>query len=514
MTEQQRPDRTYRFGPLERRGIIGNFRRGQILCIGSACVLAVITVNVAASTAGFLVALLAIAIGSALAVVPINGRTPEEWTPVLLSWTAATLSGARRFRSARVAAGVITTVDGATAARPTDLPPSLEGCELIAVPVGDHDVGLFRDRRTSALTVVVAATVRAVGLLPTAEHEARLARWGEVLARLARGSTPLRRLQILQRALPADGDGLWRHYFEGRDPSLVDGSDLDRSYTSLLEQAKQVTQDHEILLAVQFDERRAIARGSRDARTQKLAKDDLAYAVVLRELRTFLSRFDSSDVEVAGVLTARQYAAAITGAYDPFRVPDAADPEPERVPATLDLGPTAADTEWDSHRTDGAIHRTYWVSQWPRRPVGPLFMTPLLLGAHAVHSMSLVIEPIAPDRSRRAVEAAITSDEGDEELRQRRGFRTTARRRRQQEATIEREEELASGHEEIRFAGYVTVTGRSNADLDDACMRVEQSAQQAYLELTPVWGEQDAGFVNGALPVARGLSANRAGGLL
>ena len=45
-------------------------------------------------------------------------------------------------------------------------------------------------------------------------------------------------------------------------------------------------------------------------------------------------------------------------------------------------------------------------------------------------------------------------------------------------------------------------------------MRVEQAAQQAYLELAPVWGEQDAGFVNGALPIARGLSANRAGGLL
>ena len=172
---------------------------------------------------------------------------------------------------------------------------------------------------------------------------------------------------------------------------------------------------------------------------------------------------------------------------------------------------SATDVSWGRLRSDGAWHRTYWIAQWPRLAVGPLFMTPLLLAAHAVHSVSVVIEPVPPMRSRRAVEAAITSDEADEELRHRRGFRTTARRRRQQEATVRREEELSSGHEEIRLAGYVTVSGRDEAELDEACERVEQAAQQAYLDLEPLWGEQEAGFVHGALPAARGL---RAGGLL
>ena len=69
-------------------------------------------------------------------------------------------------------------------------------------------------------------------------------------------------------------------------------------------------------------------------------------------------------------------------------------PDAETVPDALSLGPIAADAEWNSYRTDGGIHRTYWVSQWPRLPVGPLFMTPLLFSAHAVHSVSVVIEPI------------------------------------------------------------------------------------------------------------------------
>jgi hypothetical protein len=132
-----------------------------------------------------------------------------------------------------------------------------------------------------------------------------------------------------------------------------------------------------------------------------------------------------------------------------------------------------------------------------------------VLGAHAVHSVSVLFEPVPPDRARRRAEAAITSDEADEELRQRRGFRTSAVKKRQQEAAVRREEELASGHEEVRFAGFVTVSARFEAELDDACAQVEQAAHQARLDLLPLWGEQESGFVHGALPVGRGLAPLR-----
>lgn len=497
--------RTYRFGPLEQRGIIGGFRRGQALCIGAASVMAVIVVNLSPTAGGFVFALLVVTVAAGFALVPINGRTSEEWVPVVLAW----LVRRRGFRSGAHSAGTTAAVDGEGARRAALLPACLDGCELVAVPTGERNVGLMRDERLSALTVVVAVRARAVGLLPMNEHEARLARWGQVLASLARGGTPVRRIQLLQRALPADGDGLWRHFLEARDPEVPSHAQLELSYTELLDQAQQVTQDHEILLAVQVDENRALARAGREARGERIDKREQAHQVVLREVRTLLTRFEPVDIEVAGALSAEQYAGAIQSAYDPFHRLDPYD-GPERVPATLSFGPSAAEAEWATYRTDGAIHRSYWVAQWPRLAVGPLFMTPLLLGAHAVHSVSLVIEPVPPARSRRAVEAAITSDEADEELRERRGFRTTARRRRHQDAALEREQELAAGHEEVRFAGYVTVTARTLAELDEACERVEQAAQQSYLELAPLWGEQDSGFVHGALPVGRGLSVSRA----
>ena len=169
-------------------------------------------------------------------------------------------------------------------------------------------------------------------------------------------------------------------------------------------------------------------------------------------------------------------------------------------------GPTAADVGWSAYRTDGAVHRTYWVAQWPRLAVGPTFLSPLLLDGQAVRSVAIVLEPVAPERARREVEAQITTDEADEQLRAERGFRTTARQRRRQSATRQRERELADGHQEVRFAAYVTVSARDAGELEVACDRVEQAAQQAHLDLQVMWGEQDLAFTHGALPIARGMA--------
>jgi hypothetical protein len=113
--------------------------------------------------------------------------------------------------------------------------------------------------------------------------------------------------------------------------------------------------------------------------------------------------------------------------------------------------------------------------------------------------------PVGPAEAARQVEAARTADAADEQLRRRAGFLATARRRRQAEGVMRRESELAEGHGEFRFSGYVTVTVSERGELDDACAEVEQCARQANLELRRLYGQQQAAFT-WTLPLARGLS--------
>jgi hypothetical protein len=502
--------RTFSFGPIERRGLVGGLRPGQIGVLATACGLAVLEVRVFAPTTGLPIALATLGLAALLVFAPVCGRTAEQWLPVLVRWAVAGRGGLHEFRSSAPSAGVVARLDGSHSHRHVDLPAPLQGCEMLSVPVaGGNQVGVFRDPALNALTAVLAIRVRAFGLLGEREQERRLERWGRVLASLSRSDRVVRRLSVLERTVPSDADELQRYLVEARDEALPVADPALRSYEALLQSAGDVTQDHELFVVLQIDERRAAARGRRDGSTSRRTRQELAADVLVREIVALGSRFDPADVLVDGVLSPRMLARAIRLAFDPYgrerlnRLAVAC-PELDGVdPATF--GPTASDVQWDAYRTDGAVHRTYWVSQWPRLAVGPAFLSPLLLSAQVVRSVSITIEPVAPDRARRSVEAAVTAEEADEQLRLERGFRTTARRLKQHQAALRRERELAEGHQEVRFAGFVTVSGRDRAELQQACEIVEQAGHQSYLDLQPLWGQQDVGFTQGALPIARGL---------
>ena len=73
---------SYRFGPLERRGILGAVRVGQaaLLAVGAAAAIAAL--DLSPTAAGGFGALVLFAAATALAFVPIGRRTPEEWAPI------------------------------------------------------------------------------------------------------------------------------------------------------------------------------------------------------------------------------------------------------------------------------------------------------------------------------------------------------------------------------------------------------------------------------------------------
>ena len=81
----------------------------------------------------------------------------------------------------------------------------------------------------------------------------------------------------------------------------------------------------------------------------------------------------------------------------------------------------------------------------------------------------------------------------------------TARHNRERESVEERDVELADGHAQYRFSGYVRVTADTREDLRGACAAMEQAAGQSRIELRLLYGEQDVAFTS-VLPLGRGLS--------
>ena len=488
----------YRFGPLERRGILGQLRAGQAAVMAAGAAVAIAVLDQEPTPAGAFLAVLVFGAAIAAAFAPVGRRTAEEWIPVALAFAWRRARGRHRFHSGAPAHGMLAGEPALSSRRllrhPDPHPPAaVKGVRILDVPYQDRVVGVLAEQRRRRLTAVLACRVLAFSLLDPEAQERRLARWGLILSGAAGGS--VRRIQWLERTVPAQGDELARWLHDERDPAIpLRGTPMVESYLELIGTTTRAAHEHEILIAVQIDARRTRVEDPQRALVEQAER--VAHGL------------EAAEVTVLGALSARQLAQALRTAFDPFARAElaalqAADPERDGL-AESGAWPLGAGEAWDHYRSDGAVHATYWIGGWPRVDVSPLFMDALLGRSSVVRTVAVTFEPIAPERSIREAEAAITRDRADRELRHRFGQLETARQRQAEEATLRREAELAAGHGEVRLSGFVTVSGRDPDELRRASAEVLEHAARARLELHRMYGQQADAFTF-TLPLCRGL---------
>jgi hypothetical protein len=540
--------RGYVFGPLEKRGTLAGLRTGQLIMIGSAFIVALIVMDALPASLSLPIALAVIAGMAGLAFVSPGGRGLDEWIPLMIHWFVSLFKGTNKWFSTLPLLGDPRTdgtrVDleddprkkkhspqnnkndknakkgkggkngegdgsgpqiksGPTRKQMASMPPPLRNLVILEVPVGDGSgtVGVIKDTKNGLYTAVLAVRGDAFALLESNEKERRLQAWADVLGGLARPGSFVHRVQWIERAVPDDGDALNRYLAEARVQPM--STPTVRSYVDLLEEFGPVSQQHETFIAIQIS---AVKSG----RIVKKAGggDKGASIVLIRELRQLADTLISADIHVDGALSPRLLALTFRNAVDPHNrraLVKKGRQDPERAGvAPANAWPVATEVKWDYYRTEDVFHTTYWISEWPRVEVGPDFIAPLMIRTQRIRTVSLVMQPIDPGKAQKEVESAHTAYLSDNELRSRAGYITSERRRRELEGVLRREQELADGFAEFRFAGYVTVTASTLDEMDEACNEIEQIATQSRLELRKLYGEQDAAFAC-TLPLCRGL---------
>jgi len=495
----------YHFGPRDRRGLLLGVRLGQIAILATGAFLGlVVLLGAHGSAAGLLALLLVVGLTVSAAFMPISGRALDEWLPAVLHFL---LHGRRTWRSPQSRRGqVLRTTRGGEArviAEQPAFPPVLRDCTILAVPVPRGELGVAKDRRRGTWTAVLRVRGTSFALADSGEKGRRMGAWGAIQASLARRGTPISALQVVVRTLAEDPDALARHLAEQRTLDLR--SPIVRSYLSLLDDAAPVAEAQEIqvLVALQVS-----LRSAGQQIRQAGGGDTGAGAVLSRQLHALQIQMQAADIDVEGALPPRLLAQTLREAWDPgatdqLRLTARHHPGHDGVPVSTS-GPLFARPSWRGYETDSALHTSYWISEWPRVPVGPGFLVPLLLQTRARMSVSVCMVPIDPIQARRDLEAQRTEHLADEQLRQRHGFRTSIDKERQAEAVERREGELADGHGEYRFSGHLTVSVTSIADMERACGSAEEHAALSSLDLRRMDGEHDRGFA-ATLPLARGI---------
>ena len=516
----------YRFSPLERRGVIAGWRGGQIAAVASGLVIGVLAIRWSPTVVGVLVAVVGLAIGVALAFWPILGRTGEQWLPVAARWFLARSSGdGRQYAPGpreghRVSADPDPDPDHAVAAQPGRGTRDRSGTNrhrtrakgtvfggltIEALPFGPDgstfEVGVVFDAPARTATVVLSVRGHSCALLGPGDQDARIASWARVLSAMAREGTDVHRIQWIESCLPDDGSSVRQHW--SRHAVLGADTPAGRSYRALVDESSPVTRRHRVLVALSIH----TARSSRSIRDSGRGLAGVG-AVLNREVISLHRALDGADISVDGVLGPTALARAIGESCAPGgRVVDE-DTGPDAHPP-VGVGPSwpwpmAVEPHWDTVHTDGTWHATYWIAEWPRVDVTPDFLGPVLFSSLR-RTVVLVMEPVSPTRAARQVAQARTADIADGEMRRRGGFLVTARQTREKQSVEERDAELADGHAQYRFTGYVTVTADSRGELTTARTALEQAAGQSRIELRLLYGEQDVAFACG-LPLGRGLS--------
>ena len=541
----------YWFSPLERRGVLLGLQPLQLAGTGAALVVGLMVRSAVGGAMGSGVALLIAGAGLAAALWPVDGRPAGAVVWTAMGWLARRAAGPRLspgpltghstvvdpsfvdpsfvdprfvdpgfvdhslvdrsagFRSAGGGAGPTRWAGPARRRAPSSGPA--RGVVLLSDEggPGDLELGVVRDRLAGTWAAVVPVGGRSFNLLDPGQQASCLETWRSVLGTAARSGTPVVRLQWLQRrGVTGPRPGL-------PNRSAVTGSAAAAgpalgSYAQLVEETRSATcgPDTWLIVAVRAahpgagsgDGRHPVGRsGARRVGLRRAGDRRLPPTGQLRrELRLLDGQLRAAGLDPGAPLDR----AALTDLLSASYVAPGGRSSSDGAPGG-DGVPLAVEEGWGTVRVDGGWHCTYWVAEWPRVDVGPDFLAPLLVGA-ARRRVSVVMAPVPAERALREVRSARTADLADAELRSRAGFLSSARRDKEALGVNRREEELADGHSEYRFSGYVTVSADDPDSLAAACSEVEQTAQSARLELRRLWGRQAEAYT-WTLPLARGL---------
>src|SRR5215472_2791521 len=138
----EQPTPRYRFGPLERRGLILGLGTGQVATLGGAGLLSIIELRLLPPFAAAALAVLILLSAAAVTFWPVAGRPLQAWQPLLVAYGLRQLRGGNLFVSEGYLRGHLVVVrengGAAEALPPEDRPESVRWLRILEAQAGQE----------------------------------------------------------------------------------------------------------------------------------------------------------------------------------------------------------------------------------------------------------------------------------------------------------------------------------------------------------------------------------------
>jgi hypothetical protein len=413
------------------------------------------------------------------AFVPIKGQVFVEWLPVAVHWSLRRLTQQTTYR---------VRVSPPRPAGTMALPGDAAALRFYNDPV--TGACLVHDPYRQTLSAVLAVSHPAYVLLAPTSQRDRVSTWGRVLASLAQTGT-CALVQVLESTVPDPGLRV-NQWYEERGTGLNDWPNAQ--YRELLNQSSFGSSTHRTTITLSLDMKKAAAAIRSAGRGTKGA------AKVLRiDMSVLEHGLRDADLRLEGLLDEAQLAIMIRQAYDPQ-----CEVETNGVGAKLATsGPVALSEHWSFLRHDSGYSCVLWISDWPRVEAAPHFLHALLFAPDIRKSFSLLARPLGTSEALKALRKEKTQAITDAGHKAKVGQVEDLSDVQEYGDLLEREQALLSGHADVEFSGFITVTANSEEGLTAAVALMERSAGQSGCETRVLYGRQSQGFVVAALPLGR-----------
>uniref|UniRef100_UPI002F90A24E SCO6880 family protein n=1 Tax=Streptomyces albidoflavus TaxID=1886 RepID=UPI002F90A24E len=367
-----------------------------------------------------------------------------------------------------------------------DLPGMAAPTKLVRAESPDGGrAGLVWNQRTGSMTAALLLNPAGSLLSSASTVRAHVSAYGDVLARLA-DEEGVQGASVTLQITPFSGAALSDHVQGRLDPGAPKLA--RQTITELVDRAPRASASLTAWMSLVIDPATSPQRPKGPAE---------AAAVTLGAL-------DAVDLGGAGVTVLRRATdldikRLVRGAFVPADRDAPASQYEDLV--WHEVGPVAAEDDWDSYQHDGYRSVSYVLREAPRKLVTYDVLLKLLAPGQFTRRVTLAYRVLPTEEAQSVVEREVNANEAREEYRQR-TKRTSTRRERVDKDRAERTaEEEALGAGMVQWSLYVTTTVADPADLGAARREIDKAARGAGgLRLRPAFGGQAAAMVVG-LPV-------------
>ena len=459
-------------------GALGSLGTG-ILLVG---LLAVLIALVSGGLVAALVALFIVGVSILLLVVKDkHGKSALQRISNIMGWQRAKMTKQNLYRSGPL---------GRTAWGTFQLPGILASSQLSEFRDSyGRPFALLYYPSTRHYTIVFNADPDGAALVDDEQVDLWVARWGQWLASL--GHEPgLVAASVTVESAPDTGIRLRREVLN----NMQEGAPAIAR--AMLTEVVVSYPEGSALVSAQI----ALTFKGTDRNGKRRAEEDIARELASR-LPSMTQRLDATGAGSARPLTAQELCELVRIAYDPASavvIDEARTQGGAPDLAWTDVGPAAAQAQWDRYRHDSAWSMTWAMTQAPRGEVFSSVLSQLVAPHPDIDRkrVTLLYRPLDAATSARIVEA----DKRHAMFRATASQRPTARVLAEVDSADRAAEEEARGAGLVNFGLLVSATVMAGERIPDMAASVDNLGATARVLLRPAYGSQDSAFA-AALPL-------------